>query len=69
MNIKGEWAEPCKECGALDGCCATAQTRLEIATDLAQLVHRQSETITKLKQDLQEARQVAADLRRAQAVA
>lgn len=35
MVIKGEWAEPCKNCGAMDSCCETSKARLETADGLA----------------------------------
>ena len=63
MNIKGEWKEPCNECGALDGCCETAKARSETAVSLARLVARQSATITTLQRELYDARQVIGDLR------
>ena len=65
MVIKGEWAEPCKNCGAMDSCCETAKARLETADGLALLVGRQSEKIRTLGRELEEARQVIGDLRAA----
>ena len=67
MNIKGEWKDPCQECGALDGCCATSKDRREMANELAALVNRQGIVIATLQRELQEARQVIGDLRRAKA--
>ena len=63
MVIKGEWAEPCRDCGAMDGCCATAKMRRDVGTDLSLLVGRQSAKITQLARELQESRQVIKDLR------
>lgn len=63
MNIKADWAEPCRECGAMDGCCATAKARLENANMLSRIVDRQSQTITRLERELYEAKTVNADLR------
>ena len=62
MVIKGTWAEPCPECGALDGCCQSSKDRRDTADSLGKLVDRQSQTITKLTRELKEARQVIADL-------
>ena len=67
MNIKGEWKDPCQECGALDGCCATAKDRLETANELGSLVRRQSAVIDTLQNDIREAWGVIEDLRRAKA--
>jgi hypothetical protein len=53
-GIKGEWAEPCPDCGALDGCCATAKARLETGTSLTRLVDRQREKIAELEDLLKE---------------
>ena len=69
MDINENWTEPCKECGALDSCCATAKARGETATSLAKVVYRQSETITKMQRDLDDARKVISDLRGAKAPA
>lgn len=66
MVIKGEWAEPCRECGALDGCCATSKDRRDTAESLSRLVARQSAIITKLQYEVAEAYQVIADQRRGQ---
>ena len=63
MVIKGTWAEPCQECGALDGCCQSSKDRRDTADSLGILVRRQSGTITELMNELQEAKQVIADLR------
>lgn len=65
MGIKGaEWAEPCRECGALDGCCATAKARRETANTLSRLVDRQRVKITDLEHTITEKEGVIADLRR-----
>lgn len=64
MAIKGEWAEPCRECGALGACCATAQDRLDTANSLSRLVAAQSRAITAQTMSLAEARAVIEDLRR-----
>lgn len=64
MAIKGEWKEPCQECGALDGCCEAAKERSETSVSLARLVARQSETITTLKNGLQEAHRAIDDMKR-----
>jgi enterochelin esterase-like enzyme len=46
IRVHGEWKDPCPGCGALDGCCETAQARLETANELTRLVDRQREKIT-----------------------
>lgn len=51
-GIKGEWAEPCPDCGALDACCATAKARLETANELTRLVDRQREKIAEQDKEL-----------------
>jgi hypothetical protein len=63
MVIKGTWAEPCPECGALDGCCQSSKDRRDTADSLGNLVARQSATITTLTRQLDEAKQVIADLK------
>lgn len=65
MVIKGEWAEPCRDCGAVDGCCESSKMRRDIGTDLSLLVGRQSAKITELNRMLGEANQVIGDLRAA----
>ena len=57
-------ANNCRNCGAVGAtCCETAMERLKTANSLSRLVDRQSKAITTLTRELQEARQVAADLR------
>lgn len=57
-------ANNCRECGSVGTtCCKTAQARLETANSLSGIVNRQSTTITRLQQELEEARQVNAGLR------
>ena len=65
MVVKGEWAEPCLECGAIDGCCESSKMRRDIGTDLSLLVGRQSAQITELNRKLAEAHQVIGDMRAA----
>ena len=62
MTIKGDWNEPCPNCGALDGCCETGKARLETATTLAGIVKRQGETITRLQHEIEELQQDISDL-------
>ncbi len=64
MVIKGHWAQPCPECGAIDGCCATSKARRDVSESLSRLVARQSATITNLTREVAEAYQVIADIRR-----
>ncbi len=63
MAIRGEWAEPCKGCGAVGSCCETAKARLETANQLSTLTARQSRRITALEIELHEKKQVIEDLR------
>ncbi len=59
----------CEKCGAIgESCCTSSKERQKIANELSKIVQRQSVKITELTRELQEARQVAADLR-AKAVA
>lgn len=53
---------PCRGCGAIGSCCETSKDRNDTATSLADLVSRQSKSITILQRQLQEAKQVIADL-------
>lgn len=63
MVIKGEWASPCPDCGAMKSCCETSIMRRDIGADLSLLVGRQSVQITELRRQLDEARQVIGDIR------
>lgn len=64
MVIKGTWAEPCPDCGALHGCCESSKDRGEMADNLAELVGRQSRTITSKSLKIAELQGVIDDLRR-----
>jgi len=54
---------PCANCGAVSSCCEASKDRNGTADSLARLVSRQSESISVLRRQLQETKQVIADLR------
>ena len=54
---------PCSGCGAVGPCCEVSKDRNDTATSLARLVARQAESISSLRRQLQETKQVIADLR------
>ena len=54
---------PCPSCGALADCCTTSKLRGDTADSLSGIVKRQSDEITRLTRELEEARRVIADLK------
>ncbi len=54
----------CPVCKAFPNCCITAQKRLEMMTDISQIIRNQSANIIQLTTKLEEANQVIADLRK-----